>query len=78
MKGALTARLAADMAIASQMKPNCVWVYLSELPPNQMVEFGRVLPSRKGSGMVGGAPGRRESKPGEDWLVEKLPFSLRT
>lgn len=25
------------------MKPN-VWVYLSELPPNQMVEFGRVLP----------------------------------
>jgi hypothetical protein len=26
------------------MKPNCVWVYLSELPPNQMVEFGHVLP----------------------------------
>jgi hypothetical protein len=28
------------------MKPNCVWVYLSELPPNQMVEFGHVLPLR--------------------------------
>lgn len=43
MKDALMARLTADVAIASQMKPNCVRVYLSELPPNQMVEFGRVL-----------------------------------
>ena len=30
MKNALMARLTADVAIASQMKPNCVWVYLSE------------------------------------------------
>jgi phenylpyruvate tautomerase PptA (4-oxalocrotonate tautomerase family) len=44
MKDALMARLTADVAVASQMKPNCVWVYLSELPPNQMVEFGHVLP----------------------------------
>lgn len=44
MKDALMTRLTADVAIASQMKPNCVWVYLSELPPNQMVEFGRMLP----------------------------------
>ena len=44
MKDTLMARLTADVTIASQMKPNCVWVYLSELPPNQMVEFGRVLP----------------------------------
>jgi len=44
MKDALIAGLTADVAIASQMKPNCVWVYLSELPPKQMVEFGRVLP----------------------------------
>jgi phenylpyruvate tautomerase PptA (4-oxalocrotonate tautomerase family) len=43
-KDALIARLTADVAIASEMKPNCVWVYLSELPPNQMVEYGRVLP----------------------------------
>lgn len=43
-KDALIARLTADAAIASEMKPNCVWVYLSELPPNQMVEYGRVLP----------------------------------
>lgn len=44
MKDALMARLTADVAIASRMKPNGVWVYLSELPPKQMVEFGRVLP----------------------------------
>ena len=44
MKDALMARLTSDVALASQMKTNCVWVYLSEIPPNQMVEFGRVLP----------------------------------
>jgi hypothetical protein len=44
MKEKLLARLTTDVAVASQMKPNCVWVYVSELPPNQMVEFGRVLP----------------------------------
>ncbi len=44
MKDTLMACLAADVAIASQMQPNCVWVYLSEIPPNQMIEFGRVLP----------------------------------
>lgn len=44
MKDALMARLTADVATASRMKPNVVWVYLSELPPNQMVEFGRPLP----------------------------------
>lgn len=44
MKDALMARLATDVAIAARMNPNCVWVYLSELPPKQMVEFGRVLP----------------------------------
>jgi phenylpyruvate tautomerase PptA (4-oxalocrotonate tautomerase family) len=44
MKDALMARLAADVVIASRMKPSTVWVYLSELPPNQMIEFGRVLP----------------------------------
>ena len=44
MKDALMARLARDVANASGMKPNCVWIYVSELPPTQMVEFGRVLP----------------------------------
>jgi phenylpyruvate tautomerase PptA (4-oxalocrotonate tautomerase family) len=44
LKDALMARLTADVATASQMKPNCVWVYVSELPPSQMIEFGRVLP----------------------------------
>jgi phenylpyruvate tautomerase PptA (4-oxalocrotonate tautomerase family) len=44
MKDALMARLTSDVALASQMNANCVWVYLSEIPANQMVEFGRVLP----------------------------------
>jgi phenylpyruvate tautomerase PptA (4-oxalocrotonate tautomerase family) len=44
MKDALIARLTSDVALASQMKTNSLWVYLSEIPPNQMVEFGRVLP----------------------------------
>jgi phenylpyruvate tautomerase PptA (4-oxalocrotonate tautomerase family) len=44
MKDALMKCLAADVAVAAQMKPNCVWIYVSELPPGQMVEFGRVLP----------------------------------
>lgn len=44
MKDALIARLTSDVALASQMKTNCVWIYLSEIPPNQMVEYGRVLP----------------------------------
>jgi len=44
MKQNLIVRLISDVAIASQMKTNCVWVYLSELPSGQMVEYGRVLP----------------------------------
>ena len=44
LKDALMERLARDVAVASGMKPNCVWIYVSELPPTQMVEFGRVLP----------------------------------
>jgi hypothetical protein len=48
MKDALMARLTADIAVASQMKLNCVWVYLMELSPSQMVEFGHVLPLHGG------------------------------
>jgi phenylpyruvate tautomerase PptA (4-oxalocrotonate tautomerase family) len=44
MKDALMNRLTSDVAQASEMKTNCIWIYLSEIPPNQMVEFGRVLP----------------------------------
>ncbi len=44
MKDALMARLTDDVATACRMTPNCIWIYLSELPPNQMVEFGRALP----------------------------------
>lgn len=44
VKDKLIARLTSDVAASSKMKTNSVWVYLSELTPNQMVEFGRVLP----------------------------------
>ncbi|MBC9879906.1 4-oxalocrotonate tautomerase [Bradyrhizobium sp. INPA01-394B] len=44
LKDKLLVRLTSDIAFASEMKPSSVWVYISELPPNQMVEFGRVLP----------------------------------
>ncbi len=44
MKDTLMACLETVVAISSQTQPNCVWVYLSEIPPNQMIEFGRVLP----------------------------------
>jgi phenylpyruvate tautomerase PptA (4-oxalocrotonate tautomerase family) len=44
MMDALVARLTTDVAAASRMEPNCVWVYVSELSPGRMVEFGRVLP----------------------------------
>jgi phenylpyruvate tautomerase PptA (4-oxalocrotonate tautomerase family) len=45
IKDALVARLTNDVAAAAGMPPNCLWVYVSELPPGQMVEFGRVLPA---------------------------------
>lgn len=44
LKDKLIAQLTSAIALASQMRPSCVWVYISELPPSQMVEFGRVLP----------------------------------
>ncbi len=44
VKDTLMARLTTDVATAAKMKSSCVWVYISELPPGQMVEFGRVLP----------------------------------
>src|ERR1700753_4073969 len=40
-KDALMDRLARDVARASGMTSNCVWIYISELPPAQMIEFGR-------------------------------------
>lgn len=36
--------LLAATARASTLPPHQIWVYLSELPPGQMVEFGHTLP----------------------------------
>lgn len=41
---ALTERLLRDVAAAAETEPRLVWVYLSELPAQQMAEFGTVLP----------------------------------
>jgi len=44
VREALIRRLAADVATAAGLEPFAVWVYLLELPPAAMVEFGHVLP----------------------------------
>lgn len=44
MREALIRRLAADVAEAASVDTFAVWVYLLELPPAAMVEFGHVLP----------------------------------
>ena len=41
---ALMRRLTADAATAAGIGPFSVWVYLLELPPAAMVEFGHILP----------------------------------
>lgn len=50
-------RIVVDKA---QTPSRHVWVYLAELPPSQMVEFGRVLPE------PGGEPAWLESMSSED------------
>ncbi len=44
LKRRLATELAATVARVVEMAPRGVWVYLIDLPPEQMVEFGRVLP----------------------------------
>ncbi len=41
---ALMARLIADVSKAATLAPFSVWVYLLELPPEAMAEFGHILP----------------------------------
>ncbi len=41
---ALVRRLTVDVAAAAQLASDNVWVYITELPANHMVEFGRGLP----------------------------------
>jgi phenylpyruvate tautomerase PptA (4-oxalocrotonate tautomerase family) len=44
MRHALIARLAAEVGQAARLPAHAIWIYLSELQPRAMVEFGHVLP----------------------------------
>ncbi len=43
-KDALIAAMLAALAAAAQLPTNNIWVYISDLVPRQMAEFGHVLP----------------------------------
>ena len=43
-KDQLIRQMLAEVADASQLSTNNVWIYITELVPRQMVEFGNVLP----------------------------------
>jgi phenylpyruvate tautomerase PptA (4-oxalocrotonate tautomerase family) len=53
--------MAEAVALASQVKSrSAVWVYVNELPPRQMIEFGHLLPE------PGDEPGWTAALPPED------------
>ena len=43
-KRALLDDIVNSIAAATKMEKRCLWAYLAELPPSQMVEYGQVLP----------------------------------
>jgi len=45
IKARLMSELSRSVAKASGFQSNQTWVYVCELPPEQMIEFGRVLPA---------------------------------
>ncbi|WP_337997613.1 tautomerase family protein [Oleispirillum naphthae] len=44
-KTALVQEIAAQAAAIARLSPEDVWVYVQDIPAEQMVEFGRVLPA---------------------------------
>jgi phenylpyruvate tautomerase PptA (4-oxalocrotonate tautomerase family) len=44
VRNALMKRLVADVAKAANLPAFAIWVYLQELPPAAMAEFGHILP----------------------------------
>jgi phenylpyruvate tautomerase PptA (4-oxalocrotonate tautomerase family) len=44
VRKALMKRLVEDVAVAAGVETYSVWVYLQELPPAAMAEFGHILP----------------------------------
>lgn len=43
-KSALIKRIAEEIAAATGFEHKAVWVYITEIPARQMIEFGHVLP----------------------------------
>jgi phenylpyruvate tautomerase PptA (4-oxalocrotonate tautomerase family) len=43
-KSKLQSRIVRGLAMITKSSPSAVWIYLHELPPLNMVEFGEVLP----------------------------------
>lgn len=43
-KQELLTQLVAAVALAANAPQNAIWAYVNDLPPNQMVEFGHILP----------------------------------
>jgi len=48
MRHDLIVRLAAAIGDAAGLPAHAIWIYLSELPPRAMMEFGQVLPEPGG------------------------------
>jgi phenylpyruvate tautomerase PptA (4-oxalocrotonate tautomerase family) len=48
MRHLLITQLAVAVADAAKLPAHAIWIYLSELPPAAMVEFGQVLPEPGG------------------------------
>ncbi|MEB0010672.1 tautomerase family protein [Glaciimonas sp. Gout2] len=44
LKKVLIEKLVSEIANAASLHQRYIWVYLSDLPPDMMVEFGHVLP----------------------------------
>jgi phenylpyruvate tautomerase PptA (4-oxalocrotonate tautomerase family) len=44
----LILRLASAVGAAAQLPAHAIWIYISELPPRAMMEFGHVLPEPGG------------------------------
>ena len=44
LKKVLIEKLVTEIANAASLHQRYIWVYLSDLPPDMMVEFGHVLP----------------------------------
>lgn len=44
LRGRLTISLVDNLVISTSIDRDQIWTYITELPPNQMIEYGEVLP----------------------------------